>query len=327
MPTSRNCDLNGLILHSKPGDRRGVVPEQAGWWSDPALAMINGGTSLVGLLGNPVRHSLSPVMQNAALESMGLNWRYLALPCESESLDQVLNGLRAVGCQGLNVTIPHKQTIAELCEELSPLAKRLGAVNTLIPGAGGGWFGTNTDVEGFLTPLGANDAWAGRHAVVIGCGGSARAVVAGLQSLDLSSISVVGRRSEALQAFITDLQQDHAPLTACLDNRAQLNDIVARAALVVNTTPVGMAQHGEPEAMPLGAKLWSGLNAEAVMYDLIYTPRSTNWLAAGQHRGHHCIDGLEMLVQQGAASLRLWSGRNDVPVEAMRSAAATALAT
>ena len=192
-----------------------MVPEQAGWWSDPALAMINGDTSLVGLLGNPVRHSLSPVMQNAAIESMGLNWRYLALPCTSENLDEVLKGLRAVDCQGLNVTIPHKQAIAELCEELSPLAKRLGAVNTLIPGAGGGWFGTNTDVEGFLAPLGANDAWAGRHAVVIGCGGSARAVVAGLQTLNLSSITVVGRRSEALQAFITDLQQDKAPLTGC----------------------------------------------------------------------------------------------------------------
>ena len=289
--------------------------------------MINGDTSLVGLLGNPVRHSLSPVMQNAALESMGLNWRYLAMPCESESLDQVLKGLRAVGCQGLNVTIPHKQSIADLCEELSPLAQRLGAVNTLIPGPGGGWFGTNTDVEGFLAPLGANDTWAGRHAVVIGCGGSARAVVAGLQTLNLRTITVVGRRSEALQAFITDLQQDKAPLTGCFNNAGQLNNAIAQAALVVNTTPVGMAQHGDPEAMPLGPELWTELNAEAVLYDLIYTPRPTSWLAAGQRRGHHCIDGLEMLVQQGAASLRLWSGRNDVPVEAMRSAAATALAT
>ena len=289
--------------------------------------MINGGTSLVGLLGNPVRHSLSPVMQNAALESMGLNWRYLALPCDSESLDQVMKGLRAVGCQGLNVTIPHKQDIAALCEERSPLAQRLGAVNTLIPGKGGGWFGTNTDAEGFLAPLGANDTWARRHAVVIGCGGSARAVIAGLQTLDLSSITVVGRRSEALQAFITDLQQDKAPLTPCLDNAGQLNDAIARAALVVNTTPVGMAQHGNPEAMPLGADIWCRLSSEAVLYDLIYTPRPTSWLAAGQQRGHRCIDGLEMLVQQGAASLRLWSGRDDVPVEAMRSAAAAALAT
>ena len=137
----------------------------------------------------------------------------------------------------------------------------------------------------------------------------------------------MGRRSEALQAFITDLQQDHAPLTACLDNGPQLKDALAQAALVVNTTPVGMAQHGDPGAMPLGAELWSGLSPEAVLYDLIYTPRPTSWLAAGQHRGHRCIDGLEMLVQQGAASLRLWSGRAEVPIEAMRSAAATALAT
>jgi shikimate dehydrogenase len=152
-------------------------------------------------------------------------------------------------------------------------------------------------------------------------------VVAGLQTLDLSSITVVGRRSEALQAFITDLQHDKAPLTPCLDNAGQLNDAIARAALVVNTTPVGMAQHGDPEAMPLGADIWCRLSSEAVLYDLIYTPRPTSWLAAGQQRGHRCIDGLEMLVQQGAASLRLWSGRDDVPVEAMRSAAAAALAT
>ena len=137
----------------------------------------------------------------------------------------------------------------------------------------------------------------------------------------------MGRRSEALQAFITDLQQDKAPLTPCLDKAGELNDAIARAALVVNTTPVGMAQHGDPEAMPLRAELWTNLNGEAVLYDLIYTPRPTSWLAAGKQRGHRCIDGLEMLVQQGAASLRLWIGRDDVPVAAMRSAAATALAT
>ena len=286
---------------------------------------IGASTALVGLLGDPVHHSLSPAMHNAALQAMGLDWVFLALPTPAEQLATVIQGLHAVQCRGLNVTIPHKQSVAGLCRELSPLAERLGAVNVLVPQSDGGWFGTNTDVEGFLAPLGANDAWAGRHAVVIGCGGSARAVVAGLQTLNLSSITVVGRRSEALQAFITDLQQSHAPLTACLDSAVQLNENVAQAALVVNTTPVGMAQHGDPEAMPLGAELWKNLNGEAVLYDLIYTPRPTSWLAAGQQRGHRCIDGLEMLVQQGAASLRLWSGHDDVPVDAMRSAAETTL--
>ena len=287
--------------------------------------MINGDTGLVGLLGNPVRHSLSPAMHNAALQALQLNWSYLALPCASKNLKEVLQGLRAVNCRGLNVTIPHKQDVAELCQELSPLAKRLGAVNTLIPLDSGGWHGTNTDVEGFLTPLGEQSSWQNCHGVIIGCGGSARAIAAGLQSLRLASITVIGRRQEALDAFIADLQSNDAPLTACLQSSPNLASLMKRADLVVNTTPVGMAQHGDAQAFPLGEAVWSQLEGSAMLYDLVYTPRPTAWLRWGQSRGHRCIDGLEMLVQQGAASLRLWSDRNDVPVETMRRAAEAAL--
>ena len=287
--------------------------------------MINGDTGLVGLLGNPVRHSLSPAMHNAALQALQLNWSYLALPCASENLKEVLQGLRAVNCRGLNVTIPHKQDVAELCQELSPLAKRLGAVNTLIPLDSGGWHGTNTDVEGFLTPLGEQSSWQNCHGAIIGCGGSARAIAAGLQSLRLASITVIGRRQEALDAFIADLQSNDAPLTACLQSSPNLASLMKRADLVVNTTPVGMAQHGDAQAFPLGEAIWSHLQESAMLYDLVYTPRPTAWLRWGQSRGHRCIDGLEMLVQQGAASLRLWSDRNDVPVETMRRAAEAAL--
>ena len=287
--------------------------------------MINGDTGLVGLLGNPVRHSLSPAMHNAALQALQLNWSYLALPCASKNLKEVLQGLRAVNCRGLNVTIPHKQDVAELCQELSPLAKRLGAVNTLIPLDSGGWHGTNTDVEGFLTPLGEQSSWQNCHGVIIGCGGSARAIAAGLQSLRLASITVIGRRQEALDAFIADLQSNDVPLTACLQSSPNLASLMKRADLVVNTTPVGMAQHGDAQAFPLGEAIWSQLQGSAMLYDLVYTPRPTAWLRWGQSRGHRCIDGLEMLVQQGAASLRLWSDRNDVPVETMRRAAEAAL--
>lgn len=287
--------------------------------------MINGDTGLVGLLGNPVRHSLSPAMHNAALQALQLNWSYLALPCASKNLKEVLQGLRAVNCRGLNVTIPHKQDVAELCQELSPLAKRLGAVNTLIPLDSGGWHGTNTDVEGFLTPLGEQSSWQNCHGVIIGCGGSARAIAAGLQSLRLASITVIGRRQEALDAFIADLQSNDAPLTACLQSSPNLASLMKRADLVVNTTPVGMAQHGDAQAFPLGEAVWSQLQGSAMLYDLVYTPRPTAWLRWGQSRGQQCIDGLDMLVQQGAASLRLWSDRNDVPVETMRRAAEAAL--
>ena len=287
--------------------------------------MINGDTGLVGLLGNPVRHSLSPAMHNAALQALQLNWSYLALPCTSQNLQGVLQGLRAVNCRGLNVTIPHKQDVAELCQELSPLAKRLGAVNTLIPIDSGGWHGTNTDVEGFLTPLGEESSWNNRHGVIIGCGGSARAVAAGLQRLRLASITVIGRRPEVLDGFIADLHHNDAPLTPCLHSSPVLPSLIEQADLVVNTTPVGMAQHGDAQAFPLGEAVWSHLQESAVLYDLVYTPRPTAWLRWGQSRGHRCIDGLDMLVQQGAASLRLWSDRNDVPVETMRRAAEAAL--
>ena len=287
--------------------------------------MINGDTDLVGLLGNPVRHSLSPAMHNAALQALQLNWSYLALPCTSQNLQGVLQGLRAVNCRGLNVTIPHKQDVAELCQELSPLAKRLGAVNTLIPIDSGGWHGTNTDVEGFLIPLGEESSWNNRHGVIIGCGGSARAVAAGLQRLRLASITVIGRRPEVLDGFIADLPHNDAPLTPCLHSSPVLPSLIEQADLVVNTTPVGMAQHGDTHAFPLGEAVWSHLQGSAVLYDLVYTPRPTAWLRWGQSRGHRCIDGLDMLVQQGAASLRLWSDRNDVPVETMRRAAEAAL--
>ena len=287
--------------------------------------MINGDTGLVGLLGNPVRHSLSPAMHNAALQALQLNWSYLALPCTSQNLQRVLQGLRAVNCRGLNVTIPHKQNVVELCQELSPLAKRLGAVNTLIPIDSGGWHGTNTDVEGFLTPLGEESSWNNRHGVILGCGGSARAVAAGLQRLGLASITVIGRRPEVLDGFIADLHHNDAPLTPCLHSSPVLSSLIEQADLVVNTTPVGMAQHGDTQAFPLGEAVWSHLQGSAVLYDLVYTPRPTAWLRWGQSRGHRCIDGLDMLVQQGAASLRLWSDRNDVPVETMRLAAVAAL--
>ena len=287
--------------------------------------MINGDTGLVGLLGNPVRHSLSPAMHNAALQALQLNWSYLALPCTSQNLQGVLQGLRAVNCRGLNVTIPHKQDVAELCQELSPLAKRLGAVNTLIPIDSGGWHGTNTDVEGFLTPLGEESSWNNRHGIILGCGGSARAVAAGLQRLGLASITVIGRRPEVLDGFIADLHHNDAPLTPCLHSSPVLPSIIEQADLVVNATPVGMAQHGDAQAFPLGEAVWSHLQGSAMLYDLVYTPRPTAWLRWGQSRGHRCIDGLDMLVQQGAASLRLWTDRNDVPVETMRRAAEAAL--
>jgi shikimate dehydrogenase len=284
---------------------------------------ISGTTALVGVLGSPVHHSLSPVMQNAALQAMGLDWVFLALPAPATELATVVRALEALECRGLNVTIPHKHSVAALCRELSPLAQRLGAVNVLVPLEGGGWHGTNTDVEGFCAPLRRDGhPWQGKRAVVLGCGGSARAVVAGLVELGCGAITLTGRRPEALAAFQADVQ----PWAPQLDTLAWgdgLERALAEADLVVNTTPVGMASASDPNAAlgcPLDPAQLAALRPETWVYDIIYTPRPTELLRQAAARGCRSLDGLEMLVEQGAAALRLWSGRSDVPVEVMRQA-------
>ena len=273
-----------------------------------------------------MHHSLSPVMQNAALQAMGLDWVFLALPAPAAELATVVRGLEAMDCRGLNVTIPHKHSVAALTRELSPLARRLGAVNVLVPMAGGGWHGTNTDVEGFCAPLRRGGAaWGGKRAVVLGCGGSARAVVAGLVELGFGDIQLAGRKPEALTLFLNDCQAWAPQLQALpwASGSAELAEALAAADLVVNTTPVGMASASNPaaaEACPLSAQELSALQPSCCVYDIIYTPRPTQLLQRAAARGCHSLDGLEMLVEQGAAALRLWSGRSDVPVEVMRQA-------
>lgn len=266
-------------------------------------------------------------MHNAALAELGLDWVYLALPTPAEQLETVVRGLEALDCRGLNVTLPHKQAVARLCRSLSPLAERVGAVNTLVRHPEGGWLGDNTDVTGFLAPLQASgSAWQGQRAVVLGCGGSARAVVAALVELGCGAITVAGRSSARLEGLLGPCRS-WAPQVQGLawdSHTATLQHALAQADLVVNTTPVGMASATNPEAAqqsPLRPAELEALRPGSTVYDLIYTPRPTALLQAASARGCHSLDGLEMLVQQGAAALRLWSGLETVPVAAMRAAA------
>jgi shikimate dehydrogenase len=297
---------------------------------------VSGRTALAGVLGDPVRHSLSPAMHNAALAALGLDWIYLALPVAAADLATALRGLEALDCRGLNVTLPHKRAAAALAAELTPLARRLGAVNTLVRrpaggGESGGWLGTNTDVEGFLAPLRqvrGEAGWRGGRALVLGCGGSARAVLAGLAELGLARIEVAGRRSGPLEALLADCRPWAPGLEGLPWGEADgveagsLGEVLAGCDLVVNTTPVGMAgAAGGTGACPLTEEELERLAPAATVYDLIYTPRPTTLLQRAALRGCPVFDGLEMLVQQGAASLRLWSGRHEVPVAAMRQAA------
>ena len=289
------------------------------------MIAITGKTKLVGLLGQPVNHSLSPVMHNAAYEEMGLDWCYMAIPCDRENLEKVTTALRIVDCKGLNVTIPHKQEVLKACNKLTETANKIQAVNTLVPEKNNQWIGANTDVEGFLLPL-KNHNLMNKSVIVIGCGGSARAVVMGLNSLNIRKITIIGRNKNSLNIFITSmknlLSKNQISIEGIDNKELDITSYIEEADLIINTTPIGMNdQNNVKNNIPLGNEIWNCLSNKTILYDLIYTPRPTNWLKLGQKKNCFVIDGLDMLVGQGALSIKLWSGFNDVPIQIMKSSA------
>ena len=289
------------------------------------MIAITGKTNLVGLLGQPVNHSLSPVMHNAAYEEMGLDWCYVAIPCGRENIEKVTTALRIVECKGLNVTIPHKQEVIKACNKLTETANKIQAVNTLVPEKNNQWIGANTDVEGFLMPL-KNHNLINKSVIVIGCGGSARAVVMGLNSLNIKKITIIGRNKNSLNIFITSmknlLSKNQISIEGIDNKELDITSYIEEADLIINTTPIGMNdQNNVKNNIPLGNEIWNCLSNKTILYDLIYTPRPTNWLKLGQKKNCFVIDGLDMLVGQGALSIKLWSGFNDVPIQIMKSSA------
>lgn len=278
--------------------------------------MITGTTKLLGVIGDPVRHSLSPVMHNAALAELGADFIYVAFPIKAADLKTAIAGFSASGVQGFNVTIPHKQAIMPLLHEVSADAQAVGAVNTVWR-TERGWAGTNTDVAGFIAPLKPLRDWSGQTAVVLGNGGAARAVVAGCTQLGFGKIQVFGRNAQNLDAFLQSWAESplHPPLS--VHGLDAISNAVADAALIVNTTPVGMSTTATET--PLDEAILSQAQASALVYDLIYTPRPTHFLRLASRQGLAAIDGTEMLVQQGAAALQIWLNQA-APVDTMRQA-------
>ena len=276
------------------------------------MTRITGKTKLLGVIGHPIAHSLSPLMHNAALAEMGADFVYLPFAIAPEDLEQAIAGFSAIGLRGFSITLPHKQTIMPLLSEISEVAQAIGAINTVWR-TEQGWSGTNTDAEGFLAPLRSmHRDWSQSMAVILGNGGAARAVVAGCVELGCAEIHIVGRDAQKLEAFSQSWNcsfglQVHAWKT--------LPDLLPRADLLVNATPIGMSPHIEKS--PLTSAEADRLKAGVIAYDLIYTPNPTRFLQQVSDRGGVAIDGLEMLIQQGAAALKIWT-QQSVPVDTMR---------
>ena len=278
--------------------------------------MISSKTSFIALIGNPISHSLSPIMQNAALKYLGLDLIYIAIPCKDEDLKIILNSLKKINCKGLNITIPFKQKVFDLCSEISPIASQLKAINTLKLNSEREWSATNTDVEGFIYPL-KNLNLTSKRSIVLGSGGAARAVIQGLIKLNFSTISVVSRNKTSLDGLIKNFR-NQIKIQGLVNNDDRAQNLIKEADLIVNTTPVGMQiATNETNKLPYGEIFWRSLNKKTIVYDLIYNPAPTYLLKFSAKRGCITINGLQMLVAQGMQSLSFWTEGLEVPFDIM----------
>jgi shikimate dehydrogenase len=336
---------------------------------------ISGETRVVGVIGDPVEHSLSPIVQNAALRAAGLNWVYLPFHVRPDSLPSAIGALRALNLVGFNVTIPHKERVLRLIDEVDPYAAWLGAVNTIGRADGGRLKGWNTDGAGFLASLAEAVDFQpqGTRVVILGAGGAARAIAGQLCLSGVSSLTIVNRTYSRAEKLVEWLQsaaavapvdapaagpvlvpafgpamggqgtadgpgihpqpqsQPQPRLQPCTRPKPELtalawDDAVAlaraieQADLLVQATAYGM--HPQEEAKPpVPASL---LHPGLVVCDIVYRPLETALLREAKARGAHPVNGLGMLVHQGAASFTIWTGL-PAPVAVMRQALADAL--
>ena len=281
--------------------------------------MITSKTSFIALIGNPVNHSLSPVMQNAALRYLGLDLIYIAIPCRDKDLESILDSLKKINCKGLNITIPYKEKVFDLCSEISPIANKIRAINTLKLNNKKEWSGTNTDVDGFIYPL-KDLSIKNNQSIVLGSGGASRSVIQGLINLNFSTISVISRNKLSLENLIKNFE-DQIEIQGLLNNDNKAQNLIKEADLIVNTTPVGMETATNDENMlPYGETFWRSLNSKTIVYDLIYNPAPTPLLKFSAKKGCLIIDGLQMLIAQGIKSLAFWTDGLEVPFHVMHDA-------
>lgn len=265
--------------------------------------MIKGTTKNLGVMGWPIAHSLSPVLQNAAIEEAGLDYVYISLPVPPEKLKEAVAGLRAMQFTGWNVTIPHKQAIMAELDAVDEDARIIGAVNTVV-NRDGHLTGYNTDCIGFMQPLAQQGFLPkGKEATILGAGGAARAVIWGLLRAKVKRITL-GVRNPAKAARLAEEFAAYGEIQVLHWEDSAFAEHLAVTDLLVNTTPLGMYPH--VEGMP--PVDWTKLKKDALVYDIIYTPERTRFLSEAQAHGHAIINGEGMLAGQGAAAFTLWAG-------------------
>lgn len=268
---------------------------------------ITGATRSAIVIGDPVRHSLSPQIHNAAFAALGLDWCFLAMPVQRGQAGAALDAMRTLGIDGCSVTMPHKEVVASSVDVLMPAARALGSVNC-VRRQGSELTGDSTDGIGFVRSLEADldRSIAGADVAVIGAGGAARSIVDALARAGVDRITITNRSPEGARraAELTPI----AVVGSDTDTTS--------ADIVVNTTPIGMAGGPEPEGCPIAPGL---LRSGQIVADIVYEPRRTPLLVAAEERGATPIGGLGMLIHQAAVAFEWWTG-HPAPIAAMTAA-------
>lgn len=272
---------------------------------------ITGATRLSGLFGYPVKHTISPLLHNAAFKRFGINCFYLPFSIHPEDLKDAVKNLAVYGFIGINVTVPHKQTIMKYLDRITPEAKMIGAVNTVLVKKGK-LIGFNTDGIGFMKSLRWDNSYnlKGKVMFLLGAGGAGHAVAVAAALNGIKKIFIVDAvksRARKLKKRIPDVEVEIADLNEMNREAVMLSD------LIVNATPIGLSPK-DPISIPAN---W--LPKKKVVYDLIYNPKETKLLKAARGKGCKTINGLGMLLNQAAASFEIWTGKH-VPIKLMAKA-------
>lgn len=292
----------------------------------------------VGVIGDPVAHSRSPRFQQAAFDALHIAARYELWQTSADELAARVASLLKPDCLGANVTIPHKEAVLPLLDIVDPLASRIGAVNTIVHGDGY-LYGYNTDAPGLLRVLAENgvgepgntnesDPWKRivslkRYtAVLLGAGGGARGAAFALAGAGVERLIIVNRTLERAQRLAADIQQDRDCQVFCLSDPDYL--IPHPRSIIINATPIGMYRAGDNEqatkdAAPLPARILERFNADTFVLDMVYNPTQTRLLIQARILGLRAVNGLPMLLHQGALSFTLWTGQ-PAPLDSMRAA-------
>lgn len=284
-----------------------------------SIVSLNSKTQIVGILGWPVSHSVSPQMHNAAFAHLGVNFAYIALPCAPEGLGQALLAFKALGFAGANITIPHKERVFDHLDHISELSLRSGSVNTLYL-QDGKLCGTTTDGLGALSHMESQGFdLNSKHVIVLGNGGSAKSIAHALaHSRNPQKITICGRDESKAQSLLDSLSSSSIPVD--FHKLSDWDRLAEENQVIIHTTPLGM--HPNISDSPLAE---SQILPSHTVYDIVYNPRQTQLLKNAQSAGAKALGGLGMLVHQGALSQELWTGQK-APTEIMFEAAERALA-